>query len=179
MQAWRTKSSAEVVGILALVLSAPACGGSDGGPPQQTAVLDGAVTAGAASMIDASPSTVGASAASGDAATLSMGRDAGGTASAMGAGLPEAGVGADAGSSNRDAAAVRSDAGAGSDASATHEKFSFFVTSLNAMRMLSGNRNGFGGDLRHGETGEGAGLRGADKICSEAAELGMPGASAN
>ena len=45
------------------------------------------------------------------------------------------------------------------------------------MRMLSGNRNGFGGDLRHGETGEGAGLRGADKICTEIAEIGMKGAS--
>ena len=58
------------------------------------------------------------------------------------------------------------------------EPFSFFVTSLRAMQRLSGNEDGFGGDLRFGETGEGAGLRGADKICAAAAELGMPGASA-
>jgi hypothetical protein len=46
--------------------------------------------------------------------------------------------------------------------------FSFFVTSLEAMRMLSGSQNGFGGDL--------GGLAGADKICQQAAELGLPGA---
>jgi hypothetical protein len=45
------------------------------------------------------------------------------------------------------------------------------------MRQLSGSENGFGGDLRYGETGDGAGLRGADKICTEIAELSMPGAS--
>jgi hypothetical protein len=36
--------------------------------------------------------------------------------------------------------------------------------------------DGFGGDLRFGETGEGAGLRGADKICAAIAEIGIPGA---
>ncbi len=56
--------------------------------------------------------------------------------------------------------------------------FSFFVTSEVALLELSGNEYGFGGDLRYGETGPGAGLRGADKICSEIAERSMPGASA-
>src|SRR4029077_16905154 len=56
--------------------------------------------------------------------------------------------------------------------------FSFFVTSLQAMRDLSGSQDGFGGDLRYGETGEGAGLRGADKICAAIADRSMPGASA-
>jgi hypothetical protein len=55
-------------------------------------------------------------------------------------------------------------------------KFSFFVTSLTAIRELAGT-NGFGGDLRYGETGAGAGLRGADKICEKVAEMGLPGAS--
>lgn len=54
------------------------------------------------------------------------------------------------------------------------EPFSFFVTSLKAMQRLSGNEDGFGGDLRFGETGEGAGLRGADKICTTIAEQSMP-----
>jgi len=58
------------------------------------------------------------------------------------------------------------------------EPFSFFVTSLRAMQELSGSEQGFGGDLRYGETGPGAGLRGADKICAEIAEMSMPGASA-
>ncbi len=60
----------------------------------------------------------------------------------------------------------------------TLPKFSFFVTSLASIVQLSGSSKGFGGDLRYGETGAGAGLRGADKICAEIAELSMPGASA-
>lgn len=54
-------------------------------------------------------------------------------------------------------------------------RFSFFVTSLEAMRRLSNNMNGFGGDLRFGET---TGLAGADKICREIAKMAMPGAEA-
>jgi hypothetical protein len=56
--------------------------------------------------------------------------------------------------------------------------FSFFVTSIGALRTLSGSQNGFGGDLRFGETGDGAGLRGADKICTAIAEMSMPGSGA-
>lgn len=56
------------------------------------------------------------------------------------------------------------------------EKFSFFVTSYAAIQRLSGSVNGFGGDLRFGETGPGAGLRGADKICATIAEQSMKGA---
>jgi hypothetical protein len=55
-------------------------------------------------------------------------------------------------------------------------KFSFFVTSMKALQDLAGP-NGFGGDLRFGETGPGAGLRGADKICATIAERSMPGSS--
>jgi hypothetical protein len=58
------------------------------------------------------------------------------------------------------------------------DNFSFFVTSLVALQDLSGSADGFGGDLRYGETGPGAGLRGADKICAAIAERSMPGASA-
>jgi hypothetical protein len=64
---------------------------------------------------------------------------------------------------------------AASDDPVTGEHFSFFVTSLKAMARLSGNADGFGGDLRFGETGAGAGLRGADKICTTIAEDSMPG----
>jgi hypothetical protein len=52
-------------------------------------------------------------------------------------------------------------------------RFSFFVTSLEAMQLLSGSQAGFGGDLRDGEA---SGLAGADKICSAIAEMSMPGA---
>ena len=57
-------------------------------------------------------------------------------------------------------------------------RFSFFVTSLVAMQALSGNQKGFGGDLRYGHTGAGAGLRGADKICADVAERGLKGSAA-
>ena len=48
-------------------------------------------------------------------------------------------------------AAVSHDAANGSE-----ERFSFFVTSYRATQALSGSENGFGGDLRYGETGPGA-----------------------
>lgn len=51
--------------------------------------------------------------------------------------------------------------------------FSFFVTSIEAMRELSGSQDGFGGDLRFGEA---TGLAGADKICRTIAERSMAGA---
>jgi hypothetical protein len=57
----------------------------------------------------------------------------------------------------------------------TGDKFSFFVTSIDALRKLSGNNKGFGGDLRYGEAD---GLAGADKICREIAEMALPGAGA-
>jgi hypothetical protein len=57
-------------------------------------------------------------------------------------------------------------------------KFSFFVTSLKGLRELSKSVNGFGGDLRFGRTGQGAGLLGADSICQCLAEKSMPGSRA-
>jgi hypothetical protein len=69
-----------------------------------------------------------------------------------------------------------SDAAAISDgppSDAALPRFSFFVVSLEAMRMLSGSQKGFGGDLRFGKAD---GLSGADEICRRTAEMGMPGA---
>lgn len=61
------------------------------------------------------------------------------------------------------------------------DKFSFFVTSWAAIHELAkkynGSDEGFGGDLSYGETGPGAGLRGADKLCATIADRSMPGAS--
>lgn len=64
----------------------------------------------------------------------------------------------------------------GDGAIVTTDQFSFFVTSLQGLQRLSNNAAGFGGDLRFGETGAGAGLRGADKICATLAEDSLPGA---
>lgn len=83
----------------------------------------------------------------------------------------------DAGKPKGDAATGAAEAGTQVPAAdaGTLGRFSFFVTSLDAIRRLSKSQNGFGGDLRFGETGEGAGLRGADKICTTIAEESMPG----
>ncbi|HMA92313.1 MAG TPA: hypothetical protein VKP30_06485 [Polyangiaceae bacterium] len=61
--------------------------------------------------------------------------------------------------------------GASSTGPATTERFSFFVMSYAAIIDLSGSDEGFGGDLRYGQAD---GLAGADKICTEVAERGMP-----
>jgi len=53
--------------------------------------------------------------------------------------------------------------------------FSFFLTSLRALQELSKSEKGFGGDLRFGKTGQGAGILGADSICQCIAEQSMPG----
>jgi hypothetical protein len=66
--------------------------------------------------------------------------------------------------------------GASSAGGSTGAKFSFFVVSYAAVQKFAGNAKGLGGDLRHGETGAGAGLRGADKMCAELAESSMAGA---
>jgi len=46
---------------------------------------------------------------------------------------------------------------------------------MSALQAVSSNPNGFGGDLRFGEMGAGAGLRGADKICTAIAERSLKG----
>jgi hypothetical protein len=71
-------------------------------------------------------------------------------------------------------AAPVSAAGAAASAGVPTEKFSFFVTSLEAMRKFSNSENGFGGDLRNGQP---TGLEGADKLCNDIAESSMPGAN--
>lgn len=75
--------------------------------------------------------------------------------------------------------ATEPDAAPAADVDPTQlERFSFFVTSLTSLVELADSDDGFGGDLRFGESGPGAGLRGADKICRTIAERSMPGAAA-
>jgi hypothetical protein len=92
-----------------------------------------------------------------------------------GAGAPTVGGG---GANSSGAPAAAGASGSAGAANPALEKFSFFLTSLASIRKVSGNEEGFGGDLTFGESGAGAGLRGADKICKAIAELGMPGAGA-
>lgn len=92
-------------------------------------------------------------------------------------GAASGGTTARGGAAGSGGAASGGTSGSGGSTSTT-AKFSFFVVSYAAIQKLAGNTKGLGGDLRHGETGAGAGLRGADKICTEIAEGSMAGAGA-
>ena len=101
------------------------------------------------------------------------GSGSGGAAGTSAGGSSSAGN-ANAGSANAGTSSGGSSAGSsgsgGSGGAATTEKFSFFVTSLVAVRRESGSQNGFGGKL--------GGLAGADEICRKIAEQSMPGSGA-
>jgi hypothetical protein len=97
------------------------------------------------------------------------------TGAGAGSGGATAGSAGQSGGQNGGGSAGAGTSGSGGSGMPSTEKFSFFVTSLKAMVELSGSDDGFGGDLRFGETGEGAGLRGADKICTTIADKSMPG----
>jgi len=110
--------------------------------------------------------------ASGGAAA--PGRGAATSGGAPGTGGAVAGAGGALGSPASGSGGATGLGGADSGMSgASASNFSFFVTSVDAMRARSGSETGFGGDLR---VGEATGLAGADKICREVAKRGMPGA---
>jgi len=137
-----------------------ACGNSnaDTGATSSSAGADSSTTAGASTTAGTSSVSTGGSS------------DTAGANSAAGTTTTDGGSSSSAGTAGSGGAAT---AGTGSVTPST-EKFSFFVTSLKAMRDLSGSQDGFGGDLTFGETGPFAGLKGADKICTTIAEKSMP-----
>ncbi len=152
------------LGVVAL-LAVSACG-------SDTAPLTGTAGTGASGSAGASSASAGTSGAGSSGAGMT-GATAGGPGSSGSSGA--AAGGSSAGSAGNSAGS--SAGSAGSAGSAATAKFSFFVTSWAALQKLS-TADGFGGDLRFGETGAGAGLRGADKICATIAETSMPGAGA-
>lgn len=144
--------------------------GSAGAPPAGSAGSaamagsGGGGTAGGAGAPSAGSGGMSGAGGGGDA-----GGSAGGAGGSAGGSAGAAGAGA-AGSAG---------SGGGSGMPST-EKFSFFVASMASMVDLAKARDpsmtvGFGGDFTYGETGPGAGLRGADKICAAVAEKSMPG----
>jgi hypothetical protein len=110
----------------------------------------------------------------GGSAAGQAGRSGTGGASAAGAN-GEAGAAGGAGTAGSARGGNGGASGMGGAPATELEPFSFFMTSLEAMRRLSQSEDGFGGDLRYGEAD---GLSGADKICTEIAEHSMPGAGA-
>jgi hypothetical protein len=136
--------------------SAPKTGGSSSSTSSTTA--SGSATGGAGGSATSSTTST--------ASTTSGGSGGGGAGTAGGA----AGAG---GSTGTGGSAGAGGTGGSSVGDAGTAKFSFFATSLAAMRRLSGSQDGFGGDLRFGKAD---GLSGADEICRQIAETAMPGA---
>jgi len=147
--------------VLAMVSAVSACGGSS--DPNDL---------NSAGNVSGSTSTAGSgNGSAGTGSSTSTGSSGSGSSSA---GTSNAQGGDSAGGVSSGTSGTGSGT-AGSSATPSSEKFSFFVTSLKAMRELSGSQDGFGGDLTFGETGDGAGLKGADKICTTIAEKSMAG----
>ena len=143
--------------------------GGAGGATGGTAGKGG--TAGSGATGGATGGTGGAAGTGGTAGAAGAGiGGAVGKAGAAGSGGTTAGASGTGGTAGVvDAGGAKDGGGTTGDASTT--RFSFFVTSQAALKALSANDKGFGGDLRFGEAD---GLTGADKICTQTAERGMP-----
>lgn len=148
-------------------LAVAACGSDSPPPPAAGPSGAGGSNAAGSNAAGTQPSQGGAG-ASGSAA--GSGGTAAGSSAAGAAGRANAGSGGTAAGTG----AAGTNAGAGGSA-ATSAKFSFFVTSVTAMKDLSKSPMGFGGDLRFGKA---TGLEGADEICRQIAERSMPGSGA-
>jgi hypothetical protein len=143
-------------------------GGTAGTSPLAGGAAGTLTTGGSAGMASAG-GAAGSEASGGQA-----GGPSGGSAGAGGASGGDAGSSGLAGTSGSAGAGMAGSAGSGQIPT---EKFSFFVTSVTAMKDLARafgrGELGFGGDLRYGEA---TGLAGADKICRTIAGRSMPGA---
>src|SRR6478609_6005688 len=150
--------------VLVLFLSASACGSgsSADGAGGATATTAGQTSVAGASSLAGSASTGGSSGAS-----PSGGASSAGSTTTAGVG-PSGGAGTTGGVSAGGQTGSAGASGAGGAGATAH--FSFFVTSLEAIRRESKSENGFGGDL--------GGLAGADAICTRIAEAAVPGSGA-
>lgn len=160
------RNSCAALLVLAIVFACSSPGGNS----------DGTAGANSMPMSGATSTPTAGSGANTSGATGTSGAGSGGNTSAAGSGGATAAGTSGAGAPNT--AGNAGTTGAAGAANPALEKFSFFLTSLASIRKVSKSDEGFGGDLTFGESGEGAGLRGADKICKAVAELGMPGAGA-
>ncbi|MET0595681.1 MAG: hypothetical protein ABW133_23490 [Polyangiaceae bacterium] len=174
-------------------------GASSGGSAGSGAVggsggAGGSGTGGAGAGGSATGGT-GGSGGSGTGGSAGKGTDAGssggaGGAAGSGGSAGKAGGGASGSGGNTNDGGTKADAAGGAGGGSTTDggcmpgdggtsNFSFFLTSLVAIRRESGSQNGFGGDLSLGKTdsmGAKDGLAGADEICRRIADNAYPGA---
>ncbi len=155
----------QTAAVLTMAL-AGGCGGTSSPAPGEA---EANVNAGAGGLGSVGAGIGGSPAAAAAGTSGVSGSSAGGADAASGGSSNSEGGSAGTGTSGGGGAA-------GSAGTAGLAKFSFFVTSFAALQRLSGSADGFGGDLRFGQTGAGAGLRGADMICASVAESSLPGA---
>ena len=167
--------------LLAFPLLMSACAGEDPAPSGGAGAGGGAARGGSGGGTqarggsgggNATPTTGGSSGNTGTGGTgggTSTGNGGSGAGGSAGSGSGGQGAGGRAGSGGSGARDAGSDrAGSGADMGSAMnppgdvDRFSFFYTSLAAMRRLSKSQNGFGGDFRFGTP---SGLEGADKIC--------------
>jgi len=152
-------------------------GGSSGtGGAAGSSGTGGAVRSGGAAGTGGATAAGGSSGAGGRGGAAGS-RGSGGSSGAGGRGGAAGSGGSGGATGSGGAAGAGGTAGTGGSTidAGSLPKFSFFVTSLAALRILSGNQNGFGGDLRFGKAD---GLSGADEICRRVAERSMPGSGA-
>jgi len=138
----------------------------------------GAANSGGAAGTGGASASGGAPATGGATATGGIGSGTGGRATGSGG---VAGAGGAVSAGGRSGSGGRAGSGGtpatggagGGSVSPMLAKFSFFVASLPALMALSGEADGFGGNLTFGKAD---GLSGADEICRQVAERGLPGA---
>ncbi len=162
-----------------LTLLGVGCGTGDDGPAARRPGPRAPPLPASAGNGSAGSATAGAP-GGGSSSAGSAGQTTAGGASGSNAGGAGGGSGGTAGGSGGAAAGTGGGGGSGGSGVPSTEKFSFFVTSMASLLELAKAKDatatvGFGGDLTYGEVGSGAGLRGADKICTAIAEKGMPG----
>ncbi len=156
----------------------PGGGGAAGGAPGKTGGSGGSKTGGSGGGSNTGGTGGPASGGSGAQAGSGGGGGTGGTPATGGSGPASGGAGGGTGGApGNDAATPGETSPPASDTGPVTPgaRFSFFVTSFEALQRLSKNPKGFGGDLRYGEAD---GVSGADKVCTEIAESVVPGSGA-
>jgi hypothetical protein len=162
---------AVAIGIGFALLGAGCSSSENGAPSGSAAGMPG--SSGAA--------VVGGSSGAGGGSSGATAAGAGGMIGSGGVTAGSGGSGTGGGGGAAGSAGANGSAGSGGGVGQpSTEKFSFFVTSMASLLELAKAYDasldvGFGGDFSYGEAGPGAGLRGADKICSAIAEKSMPG----
>jgi hypothetical protein len=153
-------------------------GGTTGGGAGAGAAGGKGGSAGAGAIAGAGGA--GGSAGSGAAGSAGTGTSgSAGTGTGGSAGSRDGGAGAGGAAGSAGMGGGPSDGGTCMPGDGGTARFSFFATSLVAVRRESGSQDGFGGDLSLGKTdGAGAkdGLAGADEICRRIADRAYPGA---